>query len=842
MSFRPLLPALLLLPAALPAAAQKTPPAMTVRPAPFRRVTITGAFPKAQLERANHITVQADSSSEPLISFWRGVVLDGQGQDLQSVGARKALGNLSRVGVTLVRVAPFEQAGALRVLPSGTPLVEWRLPDAQIEAVSNRNLGVIFSLSPPPGILPKSWDALVKSIVRRYAKTAQGKITRWEFAGTTEQIQTLYAPFARTIRELVPDTPLGIRLTDRNTISTVTAAAKVCAAQKIPLDSLTWQAENEPDAAAKTLLQIRAVLRPFSFLRGTALLPDVAAQSPARMLTLATRLLAFSPVNAPHSLLGGMTVFSAAPDTDGQANAAGNVLALLNRMSGTGLNYTSDKTDTHCLATRGKNVVRVLLWREGTGGDGIALLRLKNLGNALRGAASVRIQRVSEAGTPELLTDVPAADLEIPVALLPGGFVLFEITPHSPPTADISLAASRFQWNSGEDVRINVTVRNNSQRTFAPDLLLRSSFPGLISSDIARQPLGKLTAGQSRTVAYLLPIPPLLRERDVFFNVAVGETSHAGIQVRIQPALALTVETPRLDLPRPGTRGTARLRLKNNGPYPLHLTVSAGGTEQQKVELPGHAPGLLVSQEVAAPSADPGLYPVALHIESTSEKLDAPPILLAVPLLCRKAKGPITIDGDLSEWTGAERMGMGRVEQTSGKTWHGPSDVSASAFVQWDETNFYFACDVVDDVFTQNNAASEMWRGDSVQFALSVRRNVPFGQAGYGAGDHEFGMALLKTGPTLIRFAGQNARPNGVVPGAGGVVRRDGNHTYYEAALPWSQITGNAPDAEFVFGISVLVNDCDGQERGTIAWGGGIAGVKRPRSISSAASRAINFS
>ena len=823
-----LLAALLLLSAALPAAAQKTPPAASLRPSPFRRITTTGDLPTFQLERANRVTVQTDSSTEPVISFWRGVALDGQGQDLQSVGARRALNTLARFGVTLVRVAPFEQAGALRVLPTGTPFVEWSLPDAQMQAVSNHNLGVIFSLSPPPGILPKSWDALVKSIVRRYASNAQGKVTRWEFAGSTEQIQTLYAPFARTLRALAPGTPVGIRLTERDTVSAVTATAKVCATQKIPLDSLTWQVENDQGAAAKVLLQIRAALRPFSFLRGVALLPDIAAQSPAGMLTLATRLLSFSPANAPHPLLGGIVPFSDVQNADEQPNAVGNVLTLLNRMSGAGLPYTADRTDVHCLATRGAKVLRVLLWREGANGNGIALLRLKNLGTALRGAASVRIQRYSEAGTPELVTDAPISDMEIPVALSPDGFALLEITPHPALPLDIALTASRFQWNPGEDVRLKVTVRNNTKRTIAPDLRLQSSFPGLISSDIAKQPLGRLAAGQSRTVAYILPLPPLLRERDIFFTIAAGETGRAGMQVRVSPALAVTVETPRLDLPRPGTRGTVRLRLKNNSPYPLHLTVSAGGAEQQKVELPGNLPGLLVSQEIAAPSADPGLYPVTLHIESTSEKADSPPILLAVPLLCRRAKGPITIDGDLSEWAGMERMGMGRAEQTAGKAWHGPADLSASAFVQWDETHFYFACDVVDDVFVQNNAAPEMWRGDSVQFALSTRRNTPFGQAGYGAGDHEFGMALLRTGPTLIRFAGPNARPGGTVPGAAIVVRRNGDHTYYEASIPWSQITGNAPDPESVFGISVLVNDCDGQERGTIAWGGGMAGVKRP--------------
>ena len=136
---------------------------------------------------------------------------------------------------------------------------------------------------------------------------------------------------------------------------------------------------------------------------------------------------------------------------------------------------------------------------------------------------------------------------------------------------------------------------------------------------------------------------------------------------------------------------------------------------------------------------------------------------------------------------------MGRVEQTSGKAWHGPADLSASAFAQWDKRYFYFACDVVDDVFVQNNAASEMWRGDSVQFALSTRHDTPFMQAGYGKGDCEFGLALLKTGPTLIRFAGPNTGANGTVPGR--TMRGSARGESYVLRGRYSLVTNHRRDA-----------------------------------------------
>ena len=248
--------------------------------------------------------------------------------------------------------------------------------------------------------------------------------------------------------------------------------------------------------------------------------------------------------------------FADGMDAAGQNSAAGNALLLLNRMSGSGLQYTADKTDVHCLTTQNARTLRVLLWRDGRSGSGNILLRLRNLGMALRGAANVRVRRLSLAGTPDLTANAPTDNLEIPLVLGSDGVALLEITPQAPAPLTLTLTASQFRWRPGEDIRLRVTVQNTSRNILTPVLDLQSSFPGLVSADIARSALGKLDPGKSTMLGYVLPVPPLLQERDLFFNITAGEAGRAGIQVRALPALAITLETPRLDLTRPGTRET----------------------------------------------------------------------------------------------------------------------------------------------------------------------------------------------------------------------------------------------------------------------------------------------
>jgi hypothetical protein len=423
--------------------------------------------------------------------------------------------------------------------------------------------------------------------------------------------------------------------------------------------------------------------------------------------------------------------------------------------------------------------------------------------------------------------------VELPVLLPPQGIALLELTPRRSPSLEISMSASRYVWRSGETFDLDVIVRNASKTTQRGEITLTSSLSGFVPSSPARADVGTVPPGASRALRFRLRVPPVGRSTEALLSVQAGTDSRATLAIRALTALTATLETPRVDLDLPGHAGQARIRLTNQGSAPMTVRLTAEGAKspsRQSVLLPGGGTPVVREIEVAAPSRDAGMYPVDIAVDgSGGGRLATVPVLVGVPLFCHYAPKPPKIDGSLEEWTDAEPIGMGRREQVHDKQWRGPADLSAYAYVQWDEQNFYFACAVTDDVVFQNFPAAELWRGDSVLFALSTDRSAPPDRTGYGPADHEFGMALLNgSEPTLYRFAGPPGTTPGVMTKGVVAIRRSGSRTFYEAAIPWSELGFAKPKPGAMYGFSVLVNDNDGEGRGYIAWSDGLDNGKRP--------------
>ena len=797
-----------------------SPPAIAQRPpaeAAYRRVSLMGEPPPELAALAEYVTIETAQTNETLTKFWRGVSLEPDGRiGANDYGAKAA-------GANLVRIAPLSLPETLRILPDGTPQINWTNSDAQIKAAALRG-GAIVSLSPPPALKASAWNALAKNVLLRYGK--EYGAARWEFAGTREQARTHYAAFARTVRDILPDAPVGFRLTTGDPADSAAALAKFCAERKTSLDSFTWRIEAGGEDAGQTTERIRLAFAKFPELRTTGLLPDIsfaAGANPAKILTLATRLMAFAPTNGKNALLGASISLPYSASRREARNAAADALALLNRMGGAKLALRLDRTDVRCLAAREAGRVRLLLWRESNSGETVVFVRLHNLAAALGGKAGVRIQRFSRPDAPDDATDTENGELELPLTLGPRSVAFIEISPL--PTASVALALSspQFACDPGAFFNLTVTLRNAGKTAVSPIVNLRSPLLGLVLPEETQTAAGSIAPGQSKALRYRLLVPPVLRGRGASLTAQVGK-AQASLQFQVRSALTTTVETSRLDLSRPGQRGEARLCFQNHGLLPLALSLHAAGQREQTVTIPAGAGGISYTTEITAPSFDPGVYPVEIAIENDSgtESADSATVYIGVPVLCRYADAPPVIDANLSDWAGAERLGMGREEQTSGKAWGGPSDLSATAFTKWDANYFYFACDAGDDVFTPPTAPLNLTQADSVQFALSTDRTAPYDRAGYGAGDNEFGLALVAGDPTLLRLAGNGSQRNSRVPGAKVAIRRIGIHTLYEAAIPWAQIRGANPAPEAAFGIAVRVNDRDGNAFGAITWNAGM--------------------
>ena len=426
--------------------------------------------------------------------------------------------------------------------------------------------------------------------------------------------------------------------------------------------------------------------------------------------------------------------------------------------------------------------------------------------------------------------ELPKPANTLPKVILPPVLPVTLPKPPSLPLLKVSLSTPRLTYFAGEPIELLVTVRNTATTAQPADVVLTGLPATLIPPDLAHTRIGNLSAGQSHGVRFHLRAPMVVQETQANINVTAGTDGKGELKLKLLSPLTATLETAHLDLDSPGEHAKLRVRLTNRAAQSLSLQLKATqGKDVVSVEVPGGGKGVTQDLEVTAPSTDAGAYPVEVNVFGAEGIFTTLKALIGIPLNCPYATRKPIIDGNLEEWADAEPIGMGRQEQAHGKDWRGPADLSAYAYVKWDEEYFYLACSVMDDVFVQNFPAAELMKGDSVQFALSGDRNQPMGRVGYGTLDSEFGLALLKeTQPTLYRFAGPPSTKPGLLKKGLIAIQQKGARLFYEVAIPWTELLPNKPQPGLVLGFSILVNDNDGQGRGYMEWGGGMAVAKVP--------------
>jgi len=156
----------------------------------------------------------------------------------------------------------------------------------------------------------------------------------------------------------------------------------------------------------------------------------------------------------------------------------------------------------------------------------------------------------------------------------------------------------------------------------------------------------------------------------------------------------------------------------------------------------------------------------------------------------------------------------------------GPSDLSGSVWVNWDVDHFYLTAQIIDDVNYAPASGADIWKNDSVQFALMA------GMPGENPGWYEIGLSQTPQGPQIFRWFSPNTSVRELITNGSLQISRDDVQkvTVYELALPWSELAPIKPEKEGAFSFSLLVNDNDGAGRkGYIEWGSGIGETKDPK-------------
>ncbi len=192
------------------------------------------------------------------------------------------------------------------------------------------------------------------------------------------------------------------------------------------------------------------------------------------------------------------------------------------------------------------------------------------------------------------------------------------------------------------------------------------------------------------------------------------------------------------------------------------------------------------------------------------------------------APGAITLDGDLSEWTGVPVLsdprfyipkGSGSTnranaslvlfEEYAGGTWTGPDDQTSAIQVAYDADNVYFGFVVTDDY--HENSANSAWNGDSVQIMIAdATQSAEVARYNYALGGVEDALGEVIVNHEL---------------GPGGteamVARNTATKkTTYEIKMPMAALGLTSLEFGTQFGLGMCINDGDQDTPGQKGWGG----------------------
>ena len=172
----------------------------------------------------------------------------------------------------------------------------------------------------------------------------------------------------------------------------------------------------------------------------------------------------------------------------------------------------------------------------------------------------------------------------------------------------------------------------------------------------------------------------------------------------------------------------------------------------------------------------------------------------------------LTIDGDFSDWDTAAGITLALDKYFPAK----PEGFSMTARAAYDESYFYMAVDVMDDVLDADYGYG-MYGGDCLQIAFSE-----YGDD-YGA---EYGFSNYNGQPEIWRWYDGNAALEMQSVQFKTVRDEETGHTRYEIAFPWQSIFAAKPDGSFY--MTMLAGDRDGgSSKATLEWRAGIGNGKK---------------
>jgi hypothetical protein len=184
------------------------------------------------------------------------------------------------------------------------------------------------------------------------------------------------------------------------------------------------------------------------------------------------------------------------------------------------------------------------------------------------------------------------------------------------------------------------------------------------------------------------------------------------------------------------------------------------------------------------------------------------------PVFSFKCYTPPVIDGKIDEWTLYDKAQIAN-PTIKKENFTSIKDCSGIIYTCWDDTNFYFAVQVTDDVFNQVNTGNQINKGDSVTLVfdtdLSGDFNIPFYNSDDSQIDFSPGNFSAIKSSAFINFPSKTAKDiviKSSQPKGGYII---------EASVPWENFVSYGPKDLDVLGFTATIFDTDNQESTELA-------------------------
>lgn len=185
-----------------------------------------------------------------------------------------------------------------------------------------------------------------------------------------------------------------------------------------------------------------------------------------------------------------------------------------------------------------------------------------------------------------------------------------------------------------------------------------------------------------------------------------------------------------------------------------------------------------------------------------------------------QANLPLTVDGNLSDWAGAEQWTVQAPYITyinpnvKGLQWSGPTDLSATFNYAWDNSYFYVGAVITDEAHVQNAATRnyDLYKGDDIEIWFDTDLAGDFQTPSAGADDYQIGISpgdFASLGPQAVFWNPDknDARNRSVSVAA--QRRPSGNGYTLEAAIPWTALGDFRPTPGTAIGFAASAGDND---------------------------------